>query len=46
MSQAPVEDGLVHVDVALPDYKLAFFLEDAHKASASQGHSDSNALSG
>lgn len=25
--QAPVEDGLVHVDIALPDYKLAFFLD-------------------
>ena len=25
--QAPVEDGLVHVDVALPDYKIAFFLQ-------------------
>lgn len=26
-AQAPVEDALVHVDVALPDYKIAFFLE-------------------
>ncbi|KAL4425499.1 hypothetical protein ABPG75_009515 [Micractinium tetrahymenae] len=25
--QAPVEDGLVHVDIALPDYKIAFFLQ-------------------
>lgn len=27
--QGPVEDGLVHVDIALPDYKLALFLENA-----------------
>ena len=24
-----MEDGLVHVDIALPDYKLALFLENA-----------------
>lgn len=29
--QAAVEDGLVHVDVALPDYKIALFLENAHE---------------
>lgn len=46
MMQAPVEDGLVHVDIALPDYKLAFFLENAHQAAAGQGHPDTNALSG
>lgn len=27
--QAAVEDGLVHVDLALPDFKIAFFLEGA-----------------
>lgn len=45
--QAPVEDGLVHVDIALPDYKLAFFLENAQHAPAGQGHHpDTNALNG
>ena len=45
--QAPVEDGLVHVDIALPDYKLAFFLENAQHAASGQGHHpDSNALNG
>jgi hypothetical protein len=31
--QTGVEDGLVHVDVALPDYKIAFFLEGAAQGS-------------
>lgn len=32
--QAPVEDALVHVDIALPDYKVAFFLETPPAAAA------------
>ncbi|PSC76100.1 E3 ubiquitin-ligase ARI4 [Micractinium conductrix] len=32
--QAPVEDGLVHVDVALPDYRIAFFLETPARPAA------------
>ena len=35
--QAAVEDGLVHVDVALPDFKIAFFLEGAVKAAGAAG---------
>ena len=48
--QGPVEDGLVHVDIALPDYKLALFLENAHKhqgkEASSSGHSDGTTLNG
>lgn len=48
--QGPVEDGLVHVDIALPDYKLALFLENAHKQqgkeASSSGHSDGTTLNG
>ena len=28
--QTAVEDGLVHTDVAILDYKVALFLENAH----------------
>ena len=35
--QAAVEDGLIHVDIALPDYKIAFFLEGAEKSGAGGG---------
>ena len=46
-----VEDGLVHVDIALPDYKLALFLENAHKqqgkqSAGSSSLSDGTALNG
>jgi len=49
--QGPVEDGLVHVDIALPDYKLALFLENAHKqqgkeATSSSGQADGTTLNG
>ncbi len=49
--QGPVEDGLVHVDIALPDYKLALFLEDAHKqqgkeVNSSSGQADGTTLNG
>ena len=49
--QGPVEDGLVHVDIALPDYKLALFLENAHKqqgkeANSSSGQADGTTLNG
>ena len=30
--QVAVEDGLVGVDVALPDYKLALFLDGSHQS--------------
>eukprot|EP00891_Asterochloris_glomerata_P004782 jgi/Astpho2/4782/Aster-x1237 len=37
--QVAVEDGLVGVDVALPDYKLALFLDGSHQSvSAAQSH--------
>ncbi|KAL4419413.1 hypothetical protein ABPG77_003387 [Micractinium sp. CCAP 211/92] len=42
--QAPVEDGLVHVDVALPDYKIAFFLQP--HAGQAPGGSPSSSSSG
>ena len=29
-----MEDGLVHVDVALPDYRIAFFLETPARPAA------------
>ena len=38
--QGPVEDGLVHVDIALPDYKLALFLENAQEPQGSAGNSN------
>ena len=44
--QGPVEDGLVHVDIALPDYKLAFFLENAHQVPGDQRQPDSTSLNG
>ncbi|DBA93452.1 TPA: hypothetical protein ACH3X2_003239 [Trebouxia sp. C0005] len=48
--QGPVEDGLVHVDIALPDYKLALFLENAHKQQGkeanSSGQADGTTLNG
>lgn len=49
--QGAVEDGLVHVDIALPDYKLALFLENAHKlqgkqSAGSSSLSDGTALNG
>ncbi|GAB4816837.1 hypothetical protein N2152v2_003883 [Parachlorella kessleri] len=37
VTQAAVEDGLVHVDIALPDFKIAFFLEGAVKAAGAAG---------
>ena len=49
--QGPVEDGLVHVDIALPDYKLALFLENAHEpqgkaANSNNSQSDGTTLNG
>lgn len=44
--QGPVEDGLVHVDIALPDYKLALFLEDAHKQQRKQPESSADLVGG
>lgn len=38
--QAPVEGGLVHVDIALPDYKIAFFLEGAAPSTSPGGVSN------
>ncbi len=35
--QAAVEDDLVHVDIALPDFKIAFFLEGAEKVGGGGG---------
>ena len=32
--QVAVEDGLVAVDVALPDYKLALFLDGSHQSAS------------
>lgn len=51
MLQGPVEDGLVHVDIALPDYKLALFLENAHHrqgetADSNHSQSDGSSLNG
>lgn len=44
--QAPIEDGLVHVDIALPDYKIAFFLQpDAGRGPESRGGSRAGGLS-
>eukprot|EP00887_Chlorella_sp_A99_P000711 scaffold5.g711.t1 len=40
VTQAPVEDGLVHVDIALPDYKIALFLETSAPAIASGAGGD------
>ena len=42
---------MVHVDIALPDYKLALFLENAHKqqgkeANSSSGQADGTTLNG
>ena len=41
----------MHVDIALPDYKLALFLENAHKqqgkeANSSSGQADGTTLNG
>lgn len=49
--QGPVEDGLVHVDIALPDYKLALFLESAQEpegpaANSNHSQSDGTTLNG
>lgn len=49
--QGPVEDGLVHVDIALPDYKLALFLENALEpqskaANSTNSQSDGTTLNG
>ena len=33
--QVAVEDGLVGVDVALPDYKLALFLDGSYQSTSS-----------
>lgn len=49
--QGPVEDGLVHVDIALPDYKLALFLENAQEpegpvANSNHSQSDGTTLNG
>lgn len=49
--QGPVEDGLVHVDIALPDYKLALFLENALEpqgkaANSTSSQSDGTTLNG
>lgn len=46
--QGPVEDGLVHVDIALPDYKLALFLEQAQEplSQAANSQSDGTSLNG
>lgn len=43
--QGPVEDGLVHVDIALPDYKLALFLENAHEQPGQEPSSSSSSRS-
>jgi hypothetical protein len=40
--QTGVEDGLVHVDVALPDYKIALFLEGAAQGSPGLQGKDSS----
>lgn len=48
--QAPVEDGLVSVDIALPDFKIALFLEAPigpqgnHTGSSSRGSSNGSGL--